>query len=45
MLVESHVRVPDSCLEIYLGWLEGVIGGQDEEELEFAALEEKVNVS
>lgn len=32
--------MPDPSLEIDLRGLEGVIGGEDEEELEFAALEE-----
>jgi hypothetical protein len=41
MLVEGHVRVPNSCLEVDLGRLEGVVGGKDEEELEFTALEKK----
>lgn len=31
-----------SGLEIYNGWLERVFGGQDEEELEFAALEYRI---
>jgi hypothetical protein len=33
--------VPDSCLEVYLGRLERVVGGQNKEELEFAALEKR----
>jgi len=41
VLVEGHVRVPDSRLEVYLGGLKGVVGGKDEEELEFAALENR----
>lgn len=44
MLVEGHVRVPDSRLEVYLGRLEGIVGGQDEEELEFAALRKAMSV-
>jgi hypothetical protein len=44
VLIEGHVRVPDSCLEVYLGWLEGVVGGEDEEELEFAALMKAISV-
>jgi len=44
MLVECHVRVPDSRLEVYLGRLEGIVGGQDEEELEFAALRKAMSV-
>lgn len=39
MLVEGHVGVPDPRLEVDLGGLEGVVGGEDEEELEFAALQ------
>jgi hypothetical protein len=33
--------VPDPCLEADLGGLEGVVGGEDEEELELATLRRK----
>jgi len=33
--------MPDSRLEVDLGWLEGVVGGEDEEELEFTALKKR----
>ena len=33
--------MPDSCLEIDLGRLEGVVGGEDEKELEFTALKKR----
>lgn len=42
VLVEGHVRVPDSRLEVDLGGLERVVGGEDEEELEFPALKENL---
>lgn len=40
MLVEGDVGVPNFGLEVYLGGFEGVFGGEDEEELEFAPLGE-----
>lgn len=40
MLIGGDVRVEDAGLEVYLGWLEGVLGWEDEKEVEFAALEE-----
>jgi hypothetical protein len=42
VLVEGHVGVVDSGLERDLGGLEWVVGWEDEEELEFAALEERI---
>jgi len=41
MFIERHVRVVDSGLEGDLWRFEGVVGGEDEEKGEFAALREK----
>jgi len=38
VLVEGDVGVPDAGFECDLGWLEWVVGWEDEEEVEFAAL-------
>lgn len=40
LVVKCYVGVVDSRLEVYDGWLEGVFGGEDEKELELAALGE-----
>lgn len=39
VLVKGDVGMPDASLEVDLGRLEGVVGGEDEEEFEFTALE------
>jgi hypothetical protein len=38
LVIECYVGVVDSGFEVYGGRLEGVFGGEVEEELEFAAL-------
>ena len=41
LVVEGNIGVVDSGLKVYDGWLEGVFGWEDEEELEFATLGEE----